>query len=182
MGDTMVKESLKNYLDRYFESYIEKMGSYPIVPFDEDEVSSLYFGEADEEEHIQWKYAEKKEYTDFSDLEKKFGVKIADDIKELYNSYYFLQLQGFWHNEYVYIEEITEYSNIPHKFEYTFENESKELVPIGMYGNMQLTLCLEISTGNLIAVDYEGSIPNIILGSLSKFLDEMTPLKDNIKG
>lgn len=174
----MVKESLKNYLDRFFEEYLEKMGEYPSVPFDEDNVSSLYFGEVDEEEYIQWKYAEKKEYTDFSHLEKKFGIKISDDIKELYNSYYFLELQGFWHNEHIYIEEITEHKDILAEFEYAFENESKELIPIGIYGNMDLALCLEISTGNLIAVDYEDNSSNIMLGSLSNVLDEMTPLKN----
>lgn len=173
----MIKESIKNYLDRYFESWVKNTGSYPTVPFDEDEVSSLYFGEIDKEEYIQWKYAEKKEYTDFSDLEKKFGIKIADDIKGFYNSYYFLELQGFWHNEYVYIEKITEYSDILHEFEYVFENEGTELFPIGMYGSMDLALYLEVSTGNLVTVDYENGSKEVISNSLSDFLDKMVPCK-----
>lgn len=43
---------------------------------------------------------------------------------------------------------------------------------------MDLALCLEVSTGNLIAVDYEDNSSNIMLGSLSNVLDEMTPLKN----
>ncbi len=33
----MVKESLKAYLDKYFEEYMKYRGSYPVVPYDEEE-------------------------------------------------------------------------------------------------------------------------------------------------
>lgn len=38
----MIKESLKEYLDKYFESYKNDMGTFPTVPYDEDEESSLW--------------------------------------------------------------------------------------------------------------------------------------------
>ena len=35
----MLKECLKNYLDKYFECYKNYMGTYPVVPYDEYEKS-----------------------------------------------------------------------------------------------------------------------------------------------
>lgn len=169
----MVKESLKAYLDKYFEAYMKNRGSYPKVSYDEDEVSSLWFGEMDEEEYIQWKYQEKTAQTDFSQLEKKFELILPDAAKEFYNSYYFLQLEGFYHDESVFLDNITENRDILQELKYIFENESKKYIPLGLYGDMQLSLCMETDTGKIVAVDYENDSIEIIADSLEKMLDEM---------
>ena len=95
----MIKECLKTYLDKYFACYKNYRGTYPAVPYDEEEKSSLWYGEPDEEEYIQWMYKEKDKQTDFSDLENEPELALPDAAKEFYNSYYFLQLQGFYHGD-----------------------------------------------------------------------------------
>lgn len=86
----MIKECLKTYLDKYFACYKTYRGTYPAVPYDEEEKSSLWYGEPDEEEYIQWMYKEKDKQTDFSDLEDELELALPDTAKEFYNSYYFL--------------------------------------------------------------------------------------------
>ena len=174
----MVKESLKAYLDKYFEEYMKYMGSYPVVPYDEEEESTLWFGEVDEEEYIQWKYKEKKIQTDFSQLEKEFGLILPEAAKELYNSYYFLKLEGFYHGESVFLDSISDNRDILNELKYVFENESKKYIPIGFYSCMDLLLCMEIDTGKIVAVDYEIDRADIIADSLEKMLDEMIPHKE----
>lgn len=173
----MVKESLKTYLDKYFETYMKNRGSYPMVPYDEDEESSLWFGEVNEEEYIQWKYQEKVTQTDFSQLEQEFGVRLPDAAKEYYNSYYFLQLEGFYNKELVFLDNITESRDILQELKYIFENENKKYIPLGMYGDMQLSLCMEIDTGKIVAIDYDNDSVETVADSLEKLLDEMRPSK-----
>ena len=71
----MIKESLKAYLDNYFEMYKNSMGTYPTVPYDEEEESSLWFGEMDEDEYIQWMYKVKETETNFSELEAELDIE-----------------------------------------------------------------------------------------------------------
>lgn len=56
-------------------------------------------GEVDEEDYIQWMYKEKEEQINFSELEKELNLVFPDAVKEFYNSYYFLELQGFYNGE-----------------------------------------------------------------------------------
>lgn len=39
----MVKECLKTYLDKYFACYKNYRGTYPVVPYDEEEKSCKAF-------------------------------------------------------------------------------------------------------------------------------------------
>lgn len=174
----MIKESLKAYLDKYFESYKKYMGRYPVVPYDEDEKSSLWFGEMDEEEYIQWRYEEKGTQTDFSELEKELGLTLPNAAKEFYNSYYFLRLEGFYNGESVFFDDISENRDILHDLKSCiFENEGKKYIQIGIYSSMDLALCMEIDTGKIVSVDYDQDKVEAIVDSLEKMLNKMTPTK-----
>lgn len=61
----MFQEILKNYIDAFFEDW----KSLPKLPYDEDEPSSLYVGEIDEEGWIEWQYVPVDRILDFSELE-----------------------------------------------------------------------------------------------------------------
>lgn len=174
----MIKERLKMYLDKYFESYKNYMGTYPVVPYDEDEESSLWFGEVDEEEYIQWKYKEKDILTDFSGLEKELGLALPDAAKEFYNSYYFLQLQGFYKGEAVMFDSISDNIDIlQHLSSYIFEEGNKKYLQLGIYSNMNFALCMELDTGKMVTIDFDDNSVNVIADSLEAILDGMTPTR-----
>ncbi len=85
-------------MQRYFESYLLKWsdwnGTHPQVPFNVEIDKRLYIGEKDEDGYIFWKPKEKDEYDNFQELEKELNANLYSDIKEYYNSYWFLEMIG----------------------------------------------------------------------------------------
>ena len=177
----MIKECLKTYLDKYFECYKNYMGTYPTVPYDEDEKSSLWYGEVDEEDYIQWMYKEKDRQTKFSELEDELDLVLPDAAKEFYNSYYFLQLQGFYNGENVSFDSISDCRDILQDLRNCiFEMKEKKYLHMGIYSNMDLALCMEIDTGAIVWVDYDCKNVEKIADSLEEFLNKMTPMKQMV--
>ncbi len=60
-----VSGNFKNYIDAFFKVYEEDGKSLPKLPYDEDEPSSLYVGEMDEEGWIEWQYVPVDRILDF---------------------------------------------------------------------------------------------------------------------
>lgn len=177
----MIKENLKIYLDKYFEAFKKIFGHNPTVPYDEDEESSLWIGEMDDEEYIQWMYLEKETVTDFSNLEKEIGLVLPEQLKEFYNSYYFLELQGFCDGEHVYFDSVSDTRDIINDLHIEEVNE-KNYLHMGIYSNMDLELCMEIETGKMVSVDYEGDLEevrvDVIADSLEELLKKMTATRN----
>lgn len=174
----MVKECLKKYLDMYFELYKKHMGTYPTVPYDEDEISSLWIGEMDEEEYIQWMYKEKESETDFSTLESELGFLLPDELKEFYNSYYFLQLQGFYNGENVNFDNVSDCRDIVQDLKgYLSTIEGKKYMYMGIYSSMVLNLCMEIDTGKMVCIDCESENVELLTDSLGELIQNMTPTR-----
>lgn len=69
--------------------------SEPRIPYDESIAPILYIGEADEDEYIYWLPKNKDVITDFSVIEKEYNIVLNQDIKDYFNSYWFLDLKGF---------------------------------------------------------------------------------------
>lgn len=174
----MIKESLKGYLDRYFESYKNNLGIYPAVPYDEDEESSLWFGEADEEDYIQWMYKERGTQINFSQLEAELNLVLPDAAKEFYNSYYFLELQGFYNGEHIGFDSVSDNRDVLQDLKTCiFQMKEKKYLHMGIYSNMDLALCMEINTGKIVWVDYERNNVEMLADSLGELLNRMTPMR-----
>ena len=174
----MIKESLKTYLDEYFESYKKYMGTYPTVPYDEDEESSLWFGEVKDEDYIQWMYKEKDEITLFTELENEIGEALPDSIKEFYNSWYFLQLQGFYNGESLLFDNISDSKDILNDLrDCIFTIEGRKYLQMGIYGNMCLALCIQLNSGEMVYVDYDCNKVEKLADSLDGILTNMTPMR-----
>ena len=94
----MLKEVLKKYIDAFFKVFEDDLKSLPKIAYDEDNPSNLYVGEMDNEEWIQWQYVPVDRIIDFSELEKEYAMHISTELKEYYNSFYFLELCGFFDN------------------------------------------------------------------------------------
>lgn len=92
----MVKEALKYFFDLALEfnlKYNRNNLEYDmfLTCIDETLVSSeMYIHKKND--YVYWLPIEKKEIYDFSPIEKEFNIIIHHDIKEYYNSYYFLEL------------------------------------------------------------------------------------------
>ena len=104
----MLKEVLKKYIDAFFKGYEDDLKSLPKLPYDEDNPSNLYVGEMDNDGWIQWRYVPVDRIIDFSELEEEYSINISTELKEYYNSFYFLELCGFLDNRYVQLDKIDE--------------------------------------------------------------------------
>ncbi len=174
----MIKECLKSYLSKYFECYKNYMGTYPVVPYDEDEKSSLWYGEVNDEDYIQWMFKEKDIETKFSELEDELELVLPDAAKEFYNSYYFLQLQGFYNGESVHLNAISDCIDILQELrKCIFEINAKKYIDMGIYSSMDLALCMEVDTGVIVCVDYDCDKVEVIADSLEEFLNKLSPMR-----
>lgn len=174
----MIKDALKEYLAKYFECYKNFMGSYPKVPYDEDAVSTLWIGEADDEDYIQWMYKEKTAQTDFSQLENESGIILPDDAKEFYNSYFFLQLQGFYNGENIIFDGISDTGDILQDLkECIFETNGRKYLQMGICGGRDMALCMEIDTAKMVLFDSENEETEPLADSLGQLLRSMTPMQ-----
>ena len=86
----------------------------------------------------------------------------------------FLQLEGFINGQHVSLNPIVDESDILNLLEYCL-NENNKMIIIGTYGNMQLQLCFEIETKEIIAYDYEYGSKERVTYSLADLFDKMFP-------
>lgn len=192
----MLKEALKNYMDAYINVYREAFGKYPQVEVDaeiSEEPSVCFFGEKDEDGYIQWKYVEQSADIDFDRLEKERCVQVCDEVKQLYHSYLFLELQGFLdgseegHISFEPVMEETEELFFPSD-EYPAAEEYPNFILIGRYGKMDASLCVDIVTGKVYSWDLcddtyefeqEGryKVPELLADSLTELLLRLSPVR-----
>lgn len=173
-----MKEEVHRCLEKYFEFWAKERGSLPMVSFDKDCDIKMYVGEIDVEGYIQWNYKERNNIIEFSGIEKKYDIRLHNELKEYYNSYNFLQLEGFVDENLILIEPISDEKDILAELEYIFENEGKDLIQIGIDGKSHLPLCYEVNDGNIIVYDYEKKYKKILSNSLKEFFSKLSPKKN----
>lgn len=174
-----MKEKLKDYLEKYFCFWNEEFGTLPKVPFDEDLKTSMYRGAVDEDEYIEWMYEINTHPFDFEKIENKFNFKINKDLKEFFNSYYFLELQGFIDNELINIDSISEERDILRELEFILENESGDMIQIGITSPEDLPIYFENKSGEVYVVDIENNKAKLLCNSLGEMFNRMIPKKSN---
>lgn len=186
----MLKEVLKSYLEQFIEAEKEMYESpYSKVPYNEDEPSDLYVGEIDEDGWIGWQYAPADRVIDFSGLEKEYNIHIPEELKEYYNSYYFLSLDGFWEDGLnISLDEIDKTTDVLGNLRDALDDEAHgQMVPIGEDGYNR-SICVKIDSGQVIAYDWEFELNDldpedagelqeetVLADSLSEFFSKLKP-------
>ena len=170
----MVRETLKNYLVQFFFMWKTERNSLPMISYDEDKETVLYVGEENDEGDIQWEYRPAEKTVDFSEIEKKFSIIIPQEVKEYYNSYWFLQLEGFLGKDAIFFDPIDDTSDVISVLEYTFANESREIIFIGTYCKWDVPICVKISTGEVVIWDAENGKEYALAKSLEDLFSKMT--------
>ena len=97
----MIKEKIKKCLEDNILLWQVETNTLPKIKYDAymSELTNMYVGKPDSEERIQWKYVPVNRILDFSDLEAEYDIQLPADLKDYYNSYFFLELNGFIDNE-----------------------------------------------------------------------------------
>lgn len=175
----MFQEILKNYIDAFFKVYEEDLKSLPKLPYDEDEPSSLYVGEIDEEGWIEWQYVPVDMILDFSELEEEYAIHLSEELKEYYNSFYFLELCGFWNNKCIMLDKIDAATDVLDDFRSVL-NEQEDMIEIGSMDSYA-SVFVKFVSGRVVLYDWEFEEEAVLADSLSEFFTKLKVRMDQVE-
>ncbi|MBR3607231.1 MAG: SecY-interacting protein Syd [Lachnospiraceae bacterium] len=173
-----MKTILYNFFERYIKMWKEFNDSEPCIPYDDSIEPILYIGTLDVDEYVQWLPKNKDVMTDFSMIEKEYNIVLNQDIKEYFNSYWFLNLQGFFKGINVFLEPVIpgkELDNFIQQLEgyYIIYKELND-IPIGFEVNNNNLIVINNITGKVYLNDLERNEKKYIARSLGDFIKSIS--------
>lgn len=170
-----VKEELAHYFDELLSYWNNTFGTLPKTPFDEEANPSLYQGEPDEDEYVSWKPIEKEMQEDFEAIEANIDLHLHSSIKEYFNSFWFLNLQGFYNSKLIILEPVQPGMDINNFFvnqkKYE-EHQGKILknIQLGYISPENMALMVNNETGEILQEDFETGHSTVIAKSLEELI------------
>jgi len=173
-----MKTALHDFFDKYIEMWKSFSGSEPRIAFDEDIQPILYVGDMDEDEYICWLPKNKDVITDFSSIENDYKIVVNQDIKEYFNSYWFLDLKGFYNGTNVILEPVIPGKELEGFIQqlqgyYMVYNEIS-CMPIGFEANNNNLIVVDNSDGNVYYDDLERKEKVYVAESLKEFISKIS--------
>lgn len=172
-----MKQTLKDYFERKYLRWKQNKNSLPLIAWDEDVSRFMYIGDINHEGYTQWKAVEKNEFYDFEAIEGEFNVKLHFDIKEYFNSYWFLEMVGGFGDYSIILEPVAPgiglrdfHANL--KEYYQSHNKKLNYIPIGFESD-GLLVVLDNETGEVYIEDHERGIYKKIAGSLKELINKL---------
>lgn len=174
---------IKKELERYFKELMNvwetKYGTYPKVPWDAEMDPLLYLSNPDEEGNVYWKPVEKNKIDNFIEIQKELSMNIHDAIKEYFNSYWFLDIQGFYGIRLVTLEpvepnkSIVEFIRIMKRYE---ESQGREFryIQIGFVSPEDMALIFDNETGQILIENFETEEKEFFANSLVELINNLT--------
>lgn len=176
--------SVKVALDKYFKEMIKEYAKtkqgLPMRPKRVIGNESIYVGECDDEGWCRWKPIEKNEINNFEELEELFQIKFNKDIKEYFNSYWFLELEGKFKKKDITLEVVVperELEMFQKKLIGYKEAHNNELkyIPIGMEEEHGYLIVMENSTGKIKIENHDKGTFRTIANNLEELLTILEP-------
>lgn len=174
----MISLSIKEAVKRYFllrkKTADEGLDFLFKTPFDEDVDPLFYIGEIDEDDYIYWRPVEKTDYDDFKSMEEILNIRVHHSVIEYFNSYWFVDLDGFINDHYVKLESVIPNIGIePYKkvlVGYKKNHNNKlDYIPIGIEGN-GLIVVVDNKNGSVYLEDFERSSFEILSESIEQLI------------
>ncbi|NJJ42434.1 SecY-interacting protein Syd [Paenibacillus sp. 7028] len=169
-----MKEAMNHYFSLRKEIADEGLDFLFKTPFDEDVESLIYVGEVDEDEYISWRPVKKKDINDFKSLEENLGIRIHPSVIEYFNSYWFVDLDGFIKDHYIKLEsvlpkaDIESYRNMLMGYKNNHNNKL-EHIPIGIEGN-GLIVVVDNENGSVKLEDFERNSFEVISEGIKQLI------------
>ncbi|MGG4466558.1 hypothetical protein ABER68_00810 [Paenibacillus alvei] len=114
----------------------------------------------------------------FTEIEEKLALNIHPSLKEYFNSYWFLNLQGFYGTRLVNLEPVEpgksllEFFKIMKQYE---ENNGRELryIQIGFVSPEDLAIMFDNETGHILIEDFETEVHEFFVNSLAELINDL---------
>ncbi|MCM3033910.1 SecY-interacting protein Syd [Niallia sp. MER 6] len=173
-----VKKALEHYFQKLLNVWDVKYSTFPQVPWDEDINPVLYLSNPDEEEYVYWKPVEKKELDNFINIEKVLEMTIHHALKEYFNSYLFLNLQGYYGARLVNLEPVEPGKSIVDFFEAmkTYEeNKGRQLryIQVGFVSPEEMAVIFDNETGQIFIENVETEEKEFLVNSLAELITNL---------
>lgn len=173
-----IKQVMSRYFKEYFDYWYDKYGTLPKVPWDEDISSLLYQSEPDEEGYVYWKPKLKDIHENFEYIEEILGINVNNSIKEYFNSYWFLNLEGFYNTKRISLEPVEPDKNVLEYFQNIKQYEesignSFRYIDIGFISPEDISIAVDNETGKIVKHDYETEEIEVIAESLDELIGQL---------
>jgi hypothetical protein len=173
-----IKKALAHFFNDLLDYWNKEYGTYPKAAWDEEIDPLLYLSNPDEEEYVYWKPIEKKDLENFSEIERILDLKIHDSIKEYFNSYWFLNLQGFYDSRLISLEPVEPCKQVLEFFKAMKHYEESKgrkhrYLHIGFISPEDMAVIVDNETGKVFIEDFETEKYELLEDSLVDLINNM---------
>ena len=100
MLETGKTSNIQQAYQKYFEElnalYDRVFGTKPTVPYSEEICQNMLIGNPDDDDEIQWSPRRQSYELDWDNIEEKLGFALNIELKEFYNTFFFLSMSGMF--------------------------------------------------------------------------------------
>ncbi|WP_252225282.1 SecY-interacting protein Syd [Clostridium sp. ZBS2] len=175
-----VKKALDKYFEKMIKGYSKTKQGLPMTPKEGIDNIGIYVGKSNEDDWCKWKPIKKNKINSFEHIEKILCVNINNDIKEYFNSYWFLELEGKFKKKDITLEvvvperELEMFQNKLIGYKEAHNNELK-YIPIGMEEEHGYLIFMENSTGKIKIENHDKGTFRTIANNLEELLTILEP-------
>lgn len=176
--------NIENAMEKFFklmlEGYENTSQGLPMVPKVDVNRAEIFVGEIDDEGWSRWKPMKKDTKEEFEIIEKLLKLTINNDIKEYFNSYWFLQLEGTFKKKDINLEPVIpgkELNNFKDKLQGYIEAHDGDTsyIPIGTEDDSGYLIVIENDTGIIKIENHDTGKFRTIAKSLYELINELKP-------
>lgn len=172
-----MKHALEQHFERKYARWKAYKNTLPMIGWDEDVSPFMYVGDVNSEGYVQWKAVEKDEVYDFRQIQDDLHFNLNNDIKNYFNSFWFLELTGKHKGFSIILEPVIPgigLRDFRRNLEAYSANHNHQLthIPIGFEANGSLVV-VHNDTGKIYMEDHEtGSFEEIAV-SLEELINQL---------
>ncbi len=176
-----IKIAMESFFNNMMEGYRKSEYKYPVSPKVDFIDEIMYIGEPDEEGWCGWRPIKKDVIHDLKDIEEELEIEINYDVKEYFNSYYFIRIEAKFKSYDISLKGVTPSEHNYELFknslrDYKYDHDGKlNYIPLGMDTNEDL-IVVENTTGEILIEDYERRKYKVIAASLEEFISQLKPV------
>lgn len=154
-----MKEVLKSYFENLLNKWKEYNNSLPQISWNEEVDEFMYESKEDEYGYAFWKPKEKTEIFNFDEFESQYNVQLHSSIKQYFNSYWFLELTGYFSSYHINLHPVIpgiepDYFISILKDYIETHHDILKYIPVGFESNGML-IVLDNNTGEIFIEDFE---------------------------
>ncbi|OFS21214.1 SecY-interacting protein Syd [Clostridium sp. HMSC19A10] len=159
-----IKDGMGEFFEKMLTGYEQTSQGLPMRPKTSIDKGEIFVGKENEDGWSRWKPIKKDTKEEFKNIENLLSITINNDIKEYFNSYWFLELKGDFKKKTITLEPV-----IPGRELKKFERKLKGYIEVHDGNNKYIPIGSEANTGYLIVMENSTGIIKLENHDTGKF-------------